>query len=251
MVLLLKRAPGSNIDNCRPITLISTISKLMKKIIGVRISKAAESSLLVNESQNGFREGRTCSDNIFILNTMIEAARREKKTMHVLFVDLAEAYDWEDRKILLYRLSQLGFPIEFLDFLKDYYNGDNISSKSGGKERLKQYLLRGLRQGCNLSSILFILYITELVDRLEKAGVGSVLRGKLINSLFFCRRFIDSGRQEDLNVLIKVLERWCQDFKMKVSIKKNKIVGPNSDSVWVLKDHELNNETLIEMTPII
>ena len=95
MVLLLKRAPGSNIDNYRPITLISTISKLMTKIIGVRISKAAESSLLVNESQNGFREGRTCSDNIFILNTMIEAARQEKKTMHVL----AEAYDRVDRKI--------------------------------------------------------------------------------------------------------------------------------------------------------
>ena len=170
--------------------------------------------------------------------------------MHVLFVDLAEAYDRVDRKILLYRLSQLGFPIEFLDFLKDYYSGDNISSKSGGRETLKQYLLRGLRQGCNLSSILFILYITELADRLEKAGVGPVLRGKLINSLFFADDLsILADNEEDLKVLITVLEKWCKDFKMKVSIKKTKIVGPDSDSVWVLKDHELNNETLIEMTP--
>ena len=60
--------------------LINNIRKLMKKIMGVRISKAAESSLLINESQNGFKEGRTCSDNIFILNTMIEAARRVKRT---------------------------------------------------------------------------------------------------------------------------------------------------------------------------
>ena len=56
--------------------------------------------------------------------------------------------------------------------------------------------------------------------------------------------------EEDLNVLITVLERWCQDFKIKVSIKKTKIVGPNSDSEWVLKDHQLKNETLREMTQL-
>ena len=110
----------------RPISLISTVSKLLTKIVGARISNAVESSSIVNDSQNGFRKKRSCSDNIFILNTIVESAQKRKKPIHLLFVDLAEAYDRTNREILLYRLNQLGFPMEFLDFLTSYYSGDSI-----------------------------------------------------------------------------------------------------------------------------
>ena len=44
IVLALKRPPGSEIGNYRPITLISCLSKLLTKIMADRLSSVAESS---------------------------------------------------------------------------------------------------------------------------------------------------------------------------------------------------------------
>ena len=134
--------------------------------------------------------------------------------------------------------------------VRNFFLADLLSSKSTGKTTLLQYLRRGLRQGCNLSSILFIIYVTELADRLEQAGVGSEICGRLLNSLFFADDIVlVAESEEDMRILIAVVEKWCQDFKMKVSIKKTQIVGAAEDSVWVLKDLEMNEESVLKIVP--
>ena len=117
VVLLLKCAPASNIKQYRPITLISCISKLMTRMIAARLSVIEESSNLINETQFGFRKGRGCMDNIFILNTVLERRVNEGKYTYLLFLDLQEAYDKVNRSILMKRIEQLNFPEEFLKFL--------------------------------------------------------------------------------------------------------------------------------------
>ena len=90
VILTLKRSPEQDIENYRPITLISCLSKLLTKIIADRISAAVESSGIAGELQNGFRKGRSCSDNIFILNSILELNKSKKKKAYILFVDLQE-----------------------------------------------------------------------------------------------------------------------------------------------------------------
>ena len=77
-----------------------------------------------------------------------------------------------DRDILYRKLLQLIFPMIFVDFLRGYYHDDFIVCSSAGAPSQRLYLSHGLRQGCNLSAILFILYLSELENRLCHDGVG-------------------------------------------------------------------------------
>ena len=81
---------------------------------------------------------------------------------HLLFVDQKEAFDHVDRGILLQKLRQLNVPKTFINVLENFYFLDNISTAATGVRTTPQYQKRGLRQGCNLSSVLFILYLSEL-----------------------------------------------------------------------------------------
>ena len=55
VVLVLEQNPPTNIENYRPITLISCVSKLMTRILARRISSAVESSSILGPEQQGFR----------------------------------------------------------------------------------------------------------------------------------------------------------------------------------------------------
>ena len=118
VVLALKKNPPT--CNYLPITLISCISKLMTKIIAKRISAAVESSQILGPEQQGFRKGRRCEDNIYLINSILTKAEQKKAVTHLLFLDLKEAYDRVDWMILYKKLSQLNFPDSFIDFLNDY-----------------------------------------------------------------------------------------------------------------------------------
>ena len=93
IALILKKPPQTDVNNYRPITLISCVSKLLTKILAQRLSKAIEIDDIIGPEQNGFRSHRSCSDNTFILNSLLELNKSRKLKSYLLFVDLEEAYD--------------------------------------------------------------------------------------------------------------------------------------------------------------
>ena len=234
VILILKKNPPTDINNYRPITLISCISKLLTKILARRVSAAVESSKILGPEQQGFRKGRRCEDNILILNSILERAGDRKLVNHLLFLDLKEAYDRVDRTILYSKLKQLNFPDTFIEFLQDYYCNDFITTSSTGQSTSKMYLSRGLRQGCNLSAILFVIYISELGNRLRKTKVGVALTATILLSflMFADDILLFTTLWSDMMVLIRVIEKWCIDFKMVISIIKTKVITQTSNLSW-------------------
>ena len=72
VVLILKKPLQFDINNYRPITLISNISKLLTKIVAKRSAEAVLKDDIIGPEQNGFRSVRNCSYNIFILSSILE-----------------------------------------------------------------------------------------------------------------------------------------------------------------------------------
>ena len=107
VVLILKKPPQTEVSNYRPITLTSCISKLLTKILAKRLRDLIEKEDIIGAEQNGFRSSRTCIDNIFILNSVLEMNKNKKLLSHIMFIDLQEAYDRVNRGILLAKLKQL------------------------------------------------------------------------------------------------------------------------------------------------
>ena len=93
-----KKGALSDCNNWRGITLLSTPSKILAKVILKRLSLAVDHRL--REEQAGFRRGRGCIDHIFTLRNIIEQSTEWQRTLHINFVDFAKAFDSVHRPIL-------------------------------------------------------------------------------------------------------------------------------------------------------
>ena len=72
---------------------------------------------------------------------------------------------------------------------------------------------------------------------MRQSGVGSRQPSReQVNILLFADDIIILGMSAlDLEILKLILERWCTDFKIKVSPSKTKIISPSTDLVCFLK----------------
>ncbi len=88
----------------RNITLLSTIYKLYTCTLNNRIVSYMEENGLYAEEQNGFRQGRSCSEQLFVLITIIRNRKLQRKSTFTAFLDAEKAFDRVDRELLLFKL---------------------------------------------------------------------------------------------------------------------------------------------------
>lgn len=86
---MFKKGKKNNPENYRGITLLNTISKLLTKIVALKI----EPILKISEEQQGFRKNRSTTDAIYIVQQVVEKAIEYKKTAYLCFIDLTKAFD--------------------------------------------------------------------------------------------------------------------------------------------------------------
>ena len=76
-----------------------------------------------------------------------------------MFIDLEKAYDSIDRKRLWEKLiHHYGLPKELLNGLQKIYQDISAILDIDTKKELLIYIVRGLKQGCPLSPLLFNLF---------------------------------------------------------------------------------------------
>ena len=85
IVSLFKKGDREEPGNYRGITLLNLVGKLYSRIINNRLLKYLESTHNLHEGQGGFRIGRSCVDNIFALNELIQGRLKENKPTYASF----------------------------------------------------------------------------------------------------------------------------------------------------------------------
>ncbi|KNH05147.1 hypothetical protein XU18_1574 [Perkinsela sp. CCAP 1560/4] len=95
--------PAGKVESYRPITLTSTIAKLMERIIHGRLRH-----LVTSENQAGFRAGMSATDVLMWLRAQVQptSASKTPRTSAVS-VDFSRAFDSVDHDLLLQRLQKL------------------------------------------------------------------------------------------------------------------------------------------------
>ena len=84
IVSLFKKVNREDPGNYRGITLLNVVGKLFNKVLNYRLLQWLEEHNKLSESQAGFRFDRSCVDNIFILNEVIQGRLQEGKK-NILF----------------------------------------------------------------------------------------------------------------------------------------------------------------------
>lgn len=131
---ILKSGDISNVVNYRPISILSTISKVFDKIIFKYIQ--TKTLHLLSPHQHGFTPGKSTITNLLEFSDYITKGMMGGGQIDVVFMDLAKAFDRIDHAILLSKLSHLPIDQGIIKLLLSYLsNRTQIVCVGGEKNR--------------------------------------------------------------------------------------------------------------------
>ena len=130
-----KRGSSLFLDNQRGIAKSFAISKLRNKILFHRIKSVTESKLL--GLQSGFRSGLSTMEQIMTLRFLLDAARTQKRSLTVVFVDYSKAFDSVDRRAIPLVLRHYGVPDPAIADVMQLYHGSTaaVSTRFGLRQK--------------------------------------------------------------------------------------------------------------------
>lgn len=151
------------VDNLRPITLLNNDYKIFSHIFVNRLKEGLNN--LINESQSGFLIGRSIHNNIRLVLDLVEYSHLIEDDGFILFLDFKKAFDMIEHSFLFNYLQHFGFGERLISVIKMIYKDMNssVSLPFGTTQRF--LISRGIRQGCPLSPLLFIL-ATDMMSTL-------------------------------------------------------------------------------------
>ncbi len=144
-----------------------------------------EENGLYAEEQNGFRQGRSCSEHLFVLTTIIRNRKLQGKSTFTAFLDAEKAFDRVDRELLLFKLINLGIKGHIYENIKAIYKEAicciNVNNMIA--DWFQTY--SGIIQGDTLSPTLFNIFINDLVDDVNSLNLGKTIDGHRISILLY------------------------------------------------------------------
>ena len=141
----------------RGIKMISHTMKMWERVIDRRLRE--ETTL---EEQFGFMPGRRTTDAIFAARQVIEKHREMQKELHLVFIDLEQAYDRVTRQEVWRCLREQGIPEKYVRLVKDAYEDARTQVKTSIGLTGKITVRVGLHQGSSLSPYLFDVILDVL-----------------------------------------------------------------------------------------
>lgn len=190
-----KGGDKSNPLNYRPIALLNTDYKVFTRIMAWRVRRHI--ARLVKETQYGFIPGRTIHEAIDLFEAAKEACSKgeQLEEAQVLLLDFAKAYDSLDRDFLLKVLEAKGFPPKFCRIVRAIHTNTTVRFMANGSLSRAVQVSSGIRQGCPLAPLLFILAVDLLYDEIqnEQQIRGVPLRGSQDET---------TGRQRDAELRV-------------------------------------------------
>ena len=159
--------------NYRPIALTSLIIKLFEKIVRTNIAEHLDSNNLLNNSQHGFRKGRSCVSQLLNHYDKILSLLESGLNVDVIYLDFAKAFDKVDHAIVLTKLSLLGIKGKLLDWIKSFLTDRTQYVVVNGFLSDPCKVISGVPQGSVLGPLLFLVLIGDIDADINSSFLSS------------------------------------------------------------------------------
>ena len=237
--LIHKKKDTVTVSNYRPISLLSIFSKIFENAMYHRIYFFLWKYKLIDTNQFGFRSNHSTEHAHISSIETIKKSLDNDETVCGVFIDLQKGFDNVNREILLEKLNYYGIRSKESNWFRSRLTSRKQYVSINGFFSQTKIVRCGVPHGSTLRPLLFLIYINDLNNALDKCIVDhfeddtNFLFGNKCSSEISCV----------MNNELKLLTDWLRANKLSLSKSKTKflIFRPRRKLNITVPNIKLNN----------
>ena len=215
------------LENLRPISLLNVDYKILTKVLAKRLEKVLPN--LINADQTGYVKVRYIGENIRLIQDLMFYTNKENLPGMAIFLDFRKAFDTIEWHYLEKVLTHFNFGPNFLQWFKTLHADISSCVLNNGHASCFFPINHGVRQGCPLSGLLFVIGL-ELLAR-------AIKRDNLIKGISTGEKEIKiSMYADDTTVFVRDLDsitHLLNILKKFASLSGLQINTSNTEALWL------------------
>ncbi|CAH2011323.1 unnamed protein product [Acanthoscelides obtectus] len=226
-----------NVENYRPITLISLIPKVFESFVADFLKEKFKNVIIAQ--QHGFCEGKSITSNLLVYHSHIVEALENGQSVDSIYTDFGKAFDKLNIDILIEKLSCYGLHGSLLNWLRSYLSEREQFVKIKNCLSNPIAVLSGVPQGAHLAPILFIIFVNDIAQCFKFCSF-LIYADDVKIYLPLSDNNSTLKIQSDLDQFVK----WSEENRMILNTDKCKYIQFSKSNNNIVSSYHINNTQL-------
>lgn len=216
-VILIKNPERTNlILIARPISLLTSQSKIFEKIVHTTLQNYLNSADVIAKFQFGFRSNHSTVQQLFRITEHISTSFEKHCHSGAVFIDVSKAFDKVWHGGLLYKLKSFNTPKYLFNNINSFLTNRKFSVKITDNLSDPRSISVGVPHGSKLRLILFNIFISDIPHQ-PRTNIAQFADDTTIYSESRNVKAITNNLQDYLNLLT----RWYKSWKIHINASKS------------------------------
>ncbi|XP_047024633.1 uncharacterized protein LOC124633450 [Helicoverpa zea] len=162
-----KKGDRKNVSNYRPISILSSIDKIIEKCIVNQLSNYLQTNNIINECQHGFLKGKSTNTLLAKFTDEINSYLEDKKFVITIFFDYKKAFDTLQFDTILNAMEECGVREPLNPWFRDYLTARSYCVKVEDTLSDRVEVRSGVAQGSGCGPICYLMHVNSLCRVLQ------------------------------------------------------------------------------------